>query len=84
MHDDDLLVNQYETDSLWSLDIEEIKGHNLQAKGREEVNELIAQGWVLLNIYVIKYRDEDIWKERPMAILGRPRARRFAPTRYSS
>lgn len=36
---------------LWQLDIVEITGHNLEARGREEVNRLLESGWLLLHIY---------------------------------
>jgi hypothetical protein len=58
---------------LWQLDIVELTGHNIEARGREEVNELLGQGWLLLHIYTLKYNEEGVWRERPMAILGRPR-----------
>jgi len=58
---------------LWQLDIVELTGHNIEARGREEVNELLGQGWRLLHIYTLKYQEEGVWRERPMAILGRPR-----------
>lgn len=59
---------------LWQLDIAEVTGHNLEARGREEVNRLLAEGWLLLHIYTLKYQEDGVWRERPMAILGRPRA----------
>jgi hypothetical protein len=62
-----------DTQLLWQLDIAELTGHNLEARGREEVNRLLADGWQLLHIYTLKYREDDVWRERPMAILGRPR-----------
>lgn len=60
---------------LWHLEIVELTGHNLEARGREEVNRLLHEGWHLLHIYTLKYRDHGEWCERPMAILGRSRAR---------
>jgi len=59
---------------LWQLDIAELAGHNLEAKGREEVNRMLHAGWKLLHIYTLKYEEDGTWRERPMAILGRPRA----------
>jgi len=56
---------------LWQLDIVELTGHNLEAKGREEVNRLLAAGWRLLHIYTLKYEEDGVWRERPMGILGR-------------
>jgi hypothetical protein len=58
---------------LWQLDIAEVTGHNLEARGREEVNRMLQEGWVLLHIYTLKYEEDGVWRERPMAILGRPR-----------
>ena len=58
---------------LWQLDIVELTGHNLEARGREEVNRLLEIGWRLLHIYTLKYEEDGIWRERPMGILGRLR-----------
>ena len=58
---------------LWQLDIAELTGHNLEARGREEVNRLLQAGWLLLHIYTLRYREDNVWRERPMAILGLPR-----------
>jgi len=70
-----------ETDaySLWKLDIAELSGHNIEAHGREEVNRLLHEGWVLLHIYTLHYKDDGIWRERPMAILGWPRPKETTP-----
>jgi hypothetical protein len=54
--------------SLWQQDIGELTGHNLEARGRERVN-----GWRLLHIYTLKYQEAGVWRERPMAILGKER-----------
>jgi hypothetical protein len=62
-----------ETLPLWQLDIAELTGHNLESKGREEVNRLLHAGWRLLYIYTLKYEEDGVWRERPMAILGRLR-----------
>ena len=62
-----------ETLPLWQLDIAELTGHNLEARGREEVNRLLSAGWLLLHVYTLKYREDEVWRERPMAVLGRPR-----------
>ena len=59
---------------LWQLDIAELTGHNLEAKGREEVNGLLRTGWRLLHIYTLRFEEHGVWRERPMAILGRLRA----------
>lgn len=56
---------------LWQLNIVEVTGHNLESKGREEVNRLLAEGWQLLHVYTLKYQEDGVWRERPMAILGR-------------
>jgi hypothetical protein len=64
---------------LWQLDIVELTGHNLEVRGREEVNRLLEAGWRLLHIYTLKYREDDVWRERPMAILGRPRHPAISP-----
>jgi hypothetical protein len=61
---------------LWELGITELTGHNLETHGREEVNHLLQSGWLLLHIYTLKYPEDGVWRERPMAILGRPRKSR--------
>ena len=61
---------------LWQLDIVEVTGHNLEARGREEVNRLLENGWRLLHIYTLKYHEDGTWRERPMAILGRTKTSR--------
>jgi hypothetical protein len=61
------------------LDIVELTGHNLEAHGRAEVNRLLQSGWLLLHIYTLKYSEDGVWRERPMAILGRPRKKREQP-----
>lgn len=58
---------------LWQLDIVELTGHNLEARGREEVNRLLSAGWRLLHIYTLKYEENGVWRERPVGILGRLR-----------
>jgi hypothetical protein len=58
---------------LWQLDLVELTGHNIEARGREEVNRLLEAGWILLHIYTVKYHEDGVWRDRPMAILGRPR-----------
>ena len=60
---------------LGGLEIAEVTGHNLEARGREEVNRLLQSGWRLLHVYTLKYRENSVWRERPMAILGRLRER---------
>jgi len=63
---------------LWELGINELAGRNLETAGRNEVNEMLKQGWVLLHIYTLRYPEREsprgprvVWRERPMAILGR-------------
>lgn len=65
-------------EALWSLGIRELAGHNIEAQGREEVNSMLAEGWLLLHIYTLKYQEDGVWRERPMAILGRPASRSSA------
>jgi hypothetical protein len=71
---DEVPLNIIETLPLWQLDVAELTGHNLESRGREEVNRLLATGWRLLHIYTLKYQEDGIWRERPMAILGRLRS----------
>ena len=59
--------------ALWELDIQELEGRNLETQGRKEVNKLLKEGWKLLHIYTLKYQEDDVWRERPMAILGLPK-----------
>jgi hypothetical protein len=70
---DDVPIGVIEKSSLWQLDIVELTGHNLEARGREEVNRLLKAGWRLLHIYTLKYEEDGVWRERPMGILGRSR-----------
>lgn len=58
---------------LWELHIGELTGHNIEAHGRDEVNRLLKEGWVLLHLYTLHYKEGGIWRERPMAILGKPK-----------
>jgi hypothetical protein len=53
----------------------------LEARGREEVNRLLQSGWRLLHIYTLKYRENSVWRERPMAILGRTRNNQEQPSK---
>jgi hypothetical protein len=59
---------------LWELNIGELTGHNLEASTRAEVNQMLEEGWILLHIYTLKYREDGAWRERPMAILGKPKS----------
>ena len=58
---------------LWELNIGELAGHNIETEGRKEVNDMLKEGWILLHIYTLKYREDGTWRERPMAILGKPK-----------
>ena len=51
--------------------VHEVTGHNLEARGRKEVNRLLETVWRLLHIYTLRYEENGVWRERPMAILGR-------------
>jgi len=64
-----------DTQPLWQFDFAEVTGHNLESRGRKEVNRLLAAGWRLLHVYTLRYEENGVWRERPMAILGRPRDR---------
>jgi len=64
-----------ETLPLWLLNVGEVTGHNLEARGREEVNRLLQADWRLLHIYTLKHEEDGVRRERPMAILGRSRTR---------
>lgn len=57
---------------LWELRIDELAGHNIESAGREKVNQMLDEGWLLLHIYTLRYPEDGIWRERPMAILGKP------------
>lgn len=71
--DDQILVNIPGVVPLWQLEIRELTGHNIESQGREVVNKLLKKGWVLLHIYTLIYQEDGVWRERPMAILGRPK-----------
>lgn len=58
---------------LWGLPIEEVTGRNLEVRGRTQVNKMLKEGWVLLHIYTLTYQEDGVWRDRPMAILGRVR-----------
>ena len=70
----DVPISVLETLPLRQLDIVELTGHNLETRGREEVNRLLETGWRLLHIYTLKYEEDGVWRERPMGILGRLRS----------
>lgn len=61
---------------LWELKIKEVTGRNLEAPGRVIVNRLLKKGWILLHIYTLRYEQDGVWRERPMAILGKPSKRK--------
>jgi hypothetical protein len=65
------VVEELQHAQLWELGIRELAGHNIEAHGREEVNKMLKEGWILLHIYTIHYQDDGVWRQRPMAILGR-------------
>lgn len=67
-------LNTQKSLELWDLEIGELAGHNIESAGREEVNKMLAEGWILLHIYTLKYKEDGAWRERPMAILGKPKA----------
>lgn len=56
---------------MWGLEIEELTGRNLEARGRTQVNKMLKEGWILLHIYTLRYQEDGVWRERPMAILGK-------------
>ena len=58
---------------LWDLGVVELAGHNIETKGRGEVNEKLKNGWLLLHIYTLTYQEDGVWRDRPMAILGLPK-----------
>lgn len=67
---------------LWELDIKEVIGRNLEAQGRVVVNKLLKKGWILIHVYTLRYEQDEVWRERPMAILGKPagKGKRFFRT----
>ncbi len=46
----DLRIGTPESEPLWRMDFAEATGHNLEARGREEVNRPLQAGWLLLHI----------------------------------
>jgi hypothetical protein len=75
----ELSLSVVESLPLWQLDIAELTGHNIEAHGREEVNRLLESGWRLLHIYTLKFQEDGVWRERPMAILGKLRSHKTKP-----
>lgn len=57
--------------SLWQFDFAEVTRHNLETRGRKQVNRLLQAGWRLLLVYTLRYEENGVWCERPMAILGK-------------
>lgn len=77
MKDDQVSIEEQTKErslELWELQITELTGHNIETSGREEVNKLLQKGWILLHIYTLKYKEDGAWRERPMAILGKPKS----------
>jgi hypothetical protein len=59
--------------AIWELSIQEVEGKSLEKRGREEINEMLSKGWVILSVYTLRFKDnDDTYLERPMAILGLP------------
>lgn len=66
--------NLEEKMALWELEILHVDGRSLERKGRDDINEMLSEGWVILSVYTLRYKgSDDTWLERPMAILGYPR-----------
>jgi len=45
----DIHFKNLEPTPIWDLDIEKVVGHNIELKGREHVNKMLEEGWVLLH-----------------------------------
>lgn len=56
---------------IWNLGIKELTAKSLEASTRDEVNDMLANDWLLLHLYTLRYREDGTWRERPMAVLGR-------------
>jgi hypothetical protein len=59
---------------IWEMGISELDARSLEKSSRDEVNKMLSDCWVLLHIYTLKYREDNVWRERPMAVLGKPKA----------
>jgi hypothetical protein len=59
-----------ERSPLWQLDIVEVTGHHLEARGTGRGESVTGEGWRLLHIYTLRYQEDGVWRERPMAFLG--------------
>lgn len=46
--------------------------HSRIPSGEATPNRLLQSGWRLLHIYTLEYQEDVVWRERQMAILGRP------------
>jgi hypothetical protein len=60
---------------LWQLDVAEVTGHNLEGQRPRRSEPPAKKRWRLLHIYTLKYEEDGVWRERPMAILGKLRER---------
>ena len=72
MEDEHLSTPLPEAVNIWQLHITEIAGIMIETSGRTRANRLLKNGWILLHIYTLSYKEDGIWRQRPMAILGRP------------
>jgi hypothetical protein len=59
---DETATKVVETFLLWQIDVVELTGHNLKARGREEVNRLLEVEWRHLHIYMLKYGASVQWQ----------------------
>ena len=59
--------------ALWEFEIQQVEGKSLERKGRDEINDMLLDGWIMLSVYTLRFKNDDIWLERPMAILGLPK-----------
>lgn len=59
--------------ALWEFEIQQIEGKSLERKGRDEINDMLLDGWIVLSVYTLRFKNDDTWLERPMAILGLPK-----------
>lgn len=58
---------------LWELEVVELEGKSLEKRGRDDANVMLSEGWILLYIYTLRFKDdENVWRERPMGIFGLP------------
>jgi hypothetical protein len=60
--------------ALWELEVQQVEGKSLERKGRDEINDMLSEGWIILSVYTLRFKNnDDTWLERPMAILGLPK-----------